>query len=287
MAVSYIPSGRYDPAGKWGIPIGMATAVTAIGTLYNWLTFGPARNELYHDAALMFFGCLCMEIAGGLVMLFKMRNPDRAVAWAVFGALIGWLCAWIILKYIAAPEESFFAFLHERLNEGVRVIPRRVRRYSSYRASGFFLMLGWLVEAAVIIGFAALGACLQAKRPFSEKRGQWLRLRVKEPILTVYLPESYPPIDHKDIIRGLSEGNMAYLKQFTLWKPPRLSLFKRVPSLKITIMTDDRTPGGFLSLYFDDGEDRSSLMTNAYISNKSIKVIFSYFSKSRHSRCLH
>lgn len=280
MAISYKPSGRYEPAAIWGLPVGMILTVALSGTLYNYLTFKPSIHSDYHNTVHLILGLICMLAAARLTALFKIRNITKAAALAALGTAIGWLAAWVILKYMAAPDESFFSFIYERFNEGVRSIPRHRYRGGPYQACGFVLMLGWLLEAAVIIGFAALGAKLQAKRPFSEKRSQWLRLQVKTPILTVYLPAKYHPMDQKHIIRNLSEGRMAYLKQFTVWKPPKISLFRRVPALTIIIMTDTWTPGGFLTLKFDDGKEKSSLLENAYINDQNIRAIFKYFSNS-------
>lgn len=236
MYRDYAPSGAYKNSGLWGIPLGTALLSSSAAVLYTWFTYNHLPDQLVSGYLILFlfaaWAFLTCAAAAAMTRLFKMRNPGLAITMACLGAAAGWLCSWLALKNISAQPLSFFTFLAERFNDGVRFgLPAKNSRYIAVEhVRGLLLAAGWLMELFIIVCFAAIGSKSQAEQPFSETDGDWLPERQLK--LKAVLPEYY-----KHMIKDMAEGNLKWLHILEASETPRrLSWRKLAPFLTLNLM---------------------------------------------------
>lgn len=275
-AFFYEPSGQYMRAGLWGVPLGTALLSSAAGALYTWLTFNPFPNKPISDGYVFIFlgwALLTFLAAAFMVRLFKMRDKELAELLTCIGATAGCFCSFLVLKYLAAPDEPFLEFVGERLREGIKVArsTRIPRDKWVEHINGLLLLGGWLMEYLIIGGAAILGSKWQVSRPFSETSGKWLK---KKPLpLLAILPEG-----HEHIRNEIADGNLQSLRHLEASASPKHPSFAGYrPFLVIFITSLKDSEEYYVSITLHKGRARPTIVKNLELSARDATFLINKF----------
>ena len=176
----------YRHSGKMtlaGIPLtivfGTATAAI-LGLIYSYIIVYDPIVYINMMCTFGFGCCIGMAVAKG-VRLGKIRNPVMAGAYGLMFGLAGLYFAWVA-DYWARIGFNYDAFLPQVLQEyiswfydnGTWTISNH--GHGAETVKGMFLAAIWIVEAAVIVGFATVMAYKSVvDSPFCEACDVWTK----------------------------------------------------------------------------------------------------------------
>ncbi|MDR2946620.1 MAG: hypothetical protein LBV79_07745, partial [Candidatus Adiutrix sp.] len=176
--VRYRPSGLYEPAALWAVPLLLAVGIAILSipyALYDvaYMAKRPVDDHNIGTFVPMIWITFSLFYAMALIFLFKIRNFKVAVILTCIGAFVGYVLHWLVLYYFSDSGLGFFDFVCERVHSGIWV---HYRHYGVYLEKGGFLVFAWVMEFMALM--AAVGYLVPGEPVsilFSEKFNDWYK----------------------------------------------------------------------------------------------------------------
>lgn len=277
LSCTYQPSGEYERAGLWGIPLGTALISAAAASVYTGFNYVRPFGGQIIFLALAGWAFLVLFASGLMVRFFKMRRPALAAWLAGPAALVGWLVSWLIVKQLEAPDQTLPLFLSHRFSETAPFFFDGGWTRSGLPPqylNGLLLLGGWILEPLAVGSFAVQGAKLQAARPFSEMGDEWLSPRRLN--LLAVLPK-----DYRAIIESLAAGDLGPLKVLEAKKRPgRLFLLRFETFICIYFSVDEAAGYVYVTLSLMRGEHPRDIIKNLELTTEESAWILDKFDRA-------
>lgn len=185
MTLSYKPSGKFSPLSLIYLAIGCITIIPLAALLYAQATIALLSIGIVFVIVNVIVAAIFGALVGGLVMDVavigwgRVRNVPVATVLGAIAGLVAYYWHWVFwLQQSYYTEDTAMAIFQTpvAVRAAIRdLIQTGTITLDSKPVTGFWLLLIWLIEMAIIVFSPIILARKKAMGPFSEKRGKWAK----------------------------------------------------------------------------------------------------------------